>query len=299
MVLKAIIFGSNGQDGFYLSELLRREKVNFRCVSRNGTDIKGDVGDYDFVKYQIKSYQPDFIFVLAAKSTTSHECLFENHNTICTGTLNVLEAIRLYCPTAKVFLSGSAMQFKNEGLPIDEQTQFEASSPYSVARIQSVYAARYYRKAFGLKIYFGYLFNHDSPFRTEQHVNQKIIKSVKRIASGSSEKLELGNIDVKKEFNYAGDIVEAIWIFLNQTRTFEVVIGSGKAYSIREWLEYCFKKIDKNWQDYVVIDKNYIPEYRILVSNPKIIKKLGWNEKVKFEQLADMMFDQIIKKTYN
>jgi GDPmannose 4,6-dehydratase len=292
--LKAIIIGSNGQDGFYLSKLLNRENIEFLCISRNGTDIKGDVSDYNFIKDQIKSYQPNFIFLFAAKSTTRHEALFENHQTICTGTLNVLEAIRIYCSSAKVFLSGSAMQFKNNGLPIDEQTPFDASSPYSVARIQSVYAARYYRKAFGLQIYFGYFFNHDSPFRTEQHVNQKIIKAVKRIAAGSSEKLGLGNIDVKKEFNYAADIVEAIWILINQNEIFEAVLGSGKAYSIREWLEYCFYKIDKNWQDYVVIRQDYIPEYKILVSNPKRIRKLGWKGKVNFEQLADIMFEQNI-----
>ena len=181
------------------------------------------------------------------------------------------------------------MQFKNDGLPIDEQTPFEASSPYSVARIQSVYAARYYRSKFGMKVYIGYFFNHDSPLRTEIHVNQKIIQSVKRINAGSLEKLELGNIEVKKEFNYAGDVVEAAWLLINQNRVFEAVIGSGKAYSIKNWLEYCFNSVDRNWEDYVNIKSEFVPEYTTLVSNPLLMHSLGWINKISFSQLADLM----------
>jgi GDPmannose 4,6-dehydratase len=183
------------------------------------------------------------------------------------------------------------MQFKNEGLPIDEQTPFEASSPYSVARIQSVYAGRYYRSAFGLKVYAGYFFNHDSPLRSEKHVNQKIVSSVKRIANGSTEKLELGNIDVRKEFNYAGDVVEAVWTLINQDTVFEAVIGSGDAHSIQEWVEYCFKKINRNWEDYVIIDHDFTPDYKILVSNPELIRSIGWKPKVDFYMLADIMME--------
>jgi len=190
-----------------------------------------------------------------------------------------------------VFLSGSAMQFKNEGLPIDEKTPFEARSPYAVARIQSVYAGRYYRSAFGMRVYVGYFFNHDSPLRTERHINQKIISVVKRIASGSRETLELGNLDVKKEFNYAGDIVEAVWALINQDNVYEAVIGSGIAYSIKDWVEYCFKKANRNWQDFVVLKNGFVPEYKILVSNPQVIKSVGWTPKVNFYQLADMMMD--------
>jgi GDPmannose 4,6-dehydratase len=291
--LKAIIFGSNGQDGHYLSRLLERENIRILCISRNGESVIGDVRNYGFVEEQIKNYRPNYVFNFAARSTTQHNALFENHQTISTGTLNILESVRLYNPEGKVFLSGSAMQFKNEELPIDEQTPFDASSPYSIARIQSVYAARYYRKAFGLKVYVGYLFNHDSPLRTEQHVNQKIVKAVKGIAEGSSEKLELGNIDIKKEFNYAADIVEAIWVLVNQDRIYETVIGSGEAHSIKDWLAYCFNKINRKWQDYVVIKQDFIPEYRLLVSNPRIIKSLGWKAKVSFLELADIMLNTL------
>lgn len=287
--MKAIIFGASGQDGAFLAQLLREKSVNVITVSRSSGDIKGDIGEYIFVEKLIRSQQPDYIFHFAANSTTHHDSLFENHSAISTGTLNVLESVRLHCPKAKVFLSGSAMQFVNNGTPIDEDTSFEGSSPYSIARIQSVYAARYYRKAFGLSIYCGYFFNHDSPLRTERHVNQKVISAVKRIANGSSEKLELGNVDVKKEFNYAGDIVDAIWIIINQSLFFEVVIGSGRVHTIKEWVEYCFGKVNKNWQDHVIVSHDYKPEYEVLISNPVRLRSLGWQPKVGFHQLADLM----------
>ena len=289
--MKAIIFGSSGQDGVFLSQFLREKNIEVLGVSRTASEFRGNVSDNAFVEALIKNHNPDLIFHFAANSSTRHETLFDNHQAISTGTLNILESVRLHCPNTKIFLSGSAMQFKNEGIPIDEQTPFEASSPYSIARIQSVYAARYYRSAFGMAVYCGYFFNHDSPLRTERHVNQKIVSAVKRIANGSNEKLELGNINVKKEFNFAGDFIEAIWTLVNQDSFFEVIIGSGKTNSIEEWTKYCFDKIDRNWEDFVTINPNYKPEYNILVSDPTILRSLGWRPRIGFYQLADMMLD--------
>ncbi len=240
----------------------------------------------------IKQYQPEFIFHFAANSSTKHETLFDNHNAISTGTLNILESVRLSCPAAKVFISGSAMQFKNDGKPINEQTPFEPGSPYSVARIHSVYAARYYRNTFGLMIYTGYFFNHDSPLRTEKHVNQKIVKAANRIASGSNEKLELGNIQVQKEFNYAGDVVQAVWQLVNQHTIFEAVIGCGEVHTIQEWLVYCFAQKNIDWRKFVILQKDFVSEYNILVSNPALIKSIGWQPKVNFYQLANMMLNE-------
>ena len=290
--MKALIFGIGGQDGFYLNELLFKKGIEVIGASNFGGEwIKGDVSDFNFVESLIKKYKPEYIFHFAAVSTTRHDALFDNHNAISTGTLNILESVKKFNPDSRVFLSGSAMQFKNEGLPIDEQTSFDASSPYSVSRIHSVYAGRYYRQTFGMKVYAGYFFNHDSPLRTEQHVNKKITAAVNRIANGSSEKLELGNVDVRKEFNYAGDIVKAVWLLVNQNEIFEAVIGSGRAYSIKEWTEYCFKKINKNWEDCVVLKQDFLPEYKILVSNPLLIKSIGWEPELSFFQLADMMLE--------
>ena len=288
--MKALIFGSSGQDGFYLDKLLKLNNFETILVSRSGNSIKGDVSNSVFVYNLVKKHKPNYIFHLAAESSTSHDALNDNFMAICQGSNNILEAVRLESPKTKIFISGSAMQFVNNSKPITEETPFDASSPYSAARIYSVYIARYYRKFFNLQIYIGYLFNHDSPFRTEKHVNQKIIRAVQRIASGSNEKIIIGNIDVKKEFNFAGDIVDAIWKFINQDLIFEILIGSGISYSIKDWLCECFKIINKNWEEYVIINNNYIPEYSILVSDPKLLLSIGWKPRVDFKKLALLMF---------
>jgi GDPmannose 4,6-dehydratase len=292
--IDAIIFGANGQDGRYLTTVLEKEGKRVDGISRSGAKIIGDIRDYAFVEEQIRSKQPKYIFDFAALSTTNHSALFENHQTICSGTLNILEAARQYSPDSKIFISGSALQFKNDGVPIDEQTPFEGSSSYGVSRIHTVYSARYFRKAFGLQTYVGYFFHHDSPCRSTQHINQKIVHAVKRISSGSSEKIEIGNIDVRKEYNYALDIVEAIWILMNQERIHEAVLGCGEAHSIKEWIAYCFQKIGMKWEDYVILNELFIPEFNILVSNPSVIQSLGWKPKVDFYQLADMMLESDI-----
>ncbi len=290
--MKVIIFGANGQDGYYLHRLLSKNKIRVIKVSLSGKkSIKGDVGDTHYVETLIKKNKPNYIFHFAAISSTKHNVLFCNHKTISTGTLNILESVKNHCPNCRVFLTGSALQFKNNGLPINENTSFQAMSPYAVERIQSVYAGRYYRNAFGLKVYIGYLFNHESPLRTEDHISQKIVKAVKRIANGSKEKLELEDINVKKEFNYAGDVVRAIWLLVNQSSVYEAVIGSGKAYSLIEWMDYCFKKINRNWKDFVISNRKFNAEYKILVSDPKLIKKIGWKPEVDFFKLADMMME--------
>lgn len=289
--MKAIIFGSNGQDGFYLSKLLIKLNIQVLDVSRTNASVIGDVSNYDFIERIIKESLPSYIFHFAAVSSTRHEALFENHSTICTGTLNILESVRKFSPKTKVFLSGSAMQFKNTGLPIDENTEFEASSPYSVARIHNIYAARYYREKFQIQVYCGYFFNHDSPLRTINHINQKIVKAVQSIQKGNIQKLFLGDIDVQKEFNHAMDLMEAVWVLVNQNIIHEVVLGSGIAHPIKSWVKYCFDTIEKNWEDYVEIDINYKREYDILVCNPSLIKSLGWQPKISFSQLANEMLN--------
>ena len=287
--MKAVIFGINGQDGFYLKDLLKKNQIEVIGVSRSGNYIQGNVADLPFVENLVESHKPDFIFHLAANSSTKHEALFENHGTICTGTLNILESVRKHSPRSKVFLPGSAMQFRNEGTLINELTPFEAKSPYAVSRIQSVFAARYFRERFGIRVYTGFLFNHDSPFRSEKHISQKIAKAVQRIASGTTEIIEIGDPAVRKEFGFAGDIVEAIWTLINQENFFEAVIGTGTAYSIQEWITACFDAVGKKWQDHVVPIKDFVPEYYTLVSNPFLINSLGWHPKTSFKQLVEMM----------
>jgi len=281
--MKALIFGASGQDGYYLSRLLQTKHVETIGVSRSGNEMIGDVSDWGFVQEVIRKHRPDYVFHFAANSTTRHEALFENHAAISTGTINILEAVHRHSPQSKVFLSGSAVQFENDGTPIDEHTPFAPLSPYAVSRIHSVYAGRYYR-SLSLRVYVGYFFNHDSPLRKLTHLNQKIV-----LAANNSEAIEIGDVTVKKEFNFAGDVMEAVWRLVNQENIFEAVIGSGKAHSVEEWLDLCFKGVKKNWRDYVTIKENFEPEYQILVSKPNLINSLGWQPTVDINGLAKMM----------
>jgi len=286
--MKALIFGAGGQDGQYLTQLLCKKKIEVIAISRNHGDVIGNVSDFSFVENQIRNHQPAYIFHLAANSSTKHNVLFENHETISTGTLNILESVKRHCPDSKVFITGSGVQFKNTGLPINETDEFEGNSPYSVARIQSVFAARYYRKL-GLKVYVGYLFHHESPLRQPNHVSQMIALAAKRISKGSEEIIELGDISVEKEWTFAGDIATGIFTLIEQENVFEAVIGSGITYSIENWLEKCFGCIGKDWHNYVKIRQGFSPEYKRLVSNPKTINSLGWFPTIELQSLAEIM----------
>jgi GDPmannose 4,6-dehydratase len=287
---KAIIFGVNGQDGFYLSKLLAEEQIEVIGVSRSGDFLRIDITDYLQIIALIKKEIPDYIFHLAANSTTRHDALFENHQTIATGTLNILEAVKNFSPQTKVFISGSGLQFKNENKPIKETDPFEARDAYSISRIQSVYAARYFRNL-GIQTYVGYFFNHDSPLRSERHVAKKISAAAKRIGAGSFEKLEIGDTSVIKEWTFAGDVVNGIWQFVNQDDIFEANISSGLGYSIHQWIEACFKIIDKKPADYLITTNNFKPEYKQLVSDASIIQSIGFQPLTSFTDLAKMMVE--------
>jgi GDPmannose 4,6-dehydratase len=292
--MKAIIFGANGQDGFYLSELCKSKGIEPIGVSRSANFVLADVSKYDDVEGLVKLHQPSHIFHIAANSTTRHDALFENHETISTGTLNVLEAVKKHSPSSRVFITGSGVQFKNYGNPLSEHDEFEANSAYSVSRIQSVYAARYFR-SLGLRTYVGYLFHHESPFRKPAHVSKMIALAVQRIAAGSTEHLELGDISVQKEWTFAGDVAKGIFALTNQDAAFEATIGSGITYSIENWLEQCFSLAGLNWRDHVRLREGFTAEYKRLVSDPTTINKLGWFPSVSFPELARMMLDASLK----
>ncbi|MFM9910179.1 MAG: GDP-mannose 4,6-dehydratase [Chitinophagaceae bacterium] len=286
--MKAVIFGVNGQDGFYLTQLLSQMGIKVIGISRNGDGLKINLSDFKQVSKLIETLKPEYIFHLAANSTTRHEALFENHETISTGTLNILEATKSYSPTSRIFISGSGLQFVNNNRPIMETDAFEARDAYSICRIQSVYAARYYRRL-GIKTYVGYFFNHDSPLRSERHMTMKIAKSAKRIAAGSTEKLEIGDISVIKEYGFAGDIVKGIWQLVNQESVVEANIATGAGFSIQEWVEICFNMVGLDWLKHVVIKPGFVAEYEKLVADVTLIHSAGWYHEVEFKQLAEMM----------
>jgi GDPmannose 4,6-dehydratase len=248
------------------------------------------VASAGLVEELIGSHQPEMIFHLAASSTTKHDAIYENHSTIGTGTVNILESVKRWSAGSKVFITGSGVQFINKGRPISETDAFDHSSSYAAVRNYSVYLARYFRNI-GIQTYVGYLFHHESPLRTEEHVCQKIARAARRIARGSDAILELGDISVRKEWTYAEDIVEGIITLVEQNLVFEATIGSGVAYSIEDWLKECFSQIGKDWHNHVREKKNFKAEYQMLVSNPATINSLGWRATTTISELAKIMLN--------
>ena len=189
---------------------------------------------------------------------------------------------------SRVFITGSGVQFENKGNPISETDNFEASSPYSIARNQSLFAAGYFR-SLGIQVYVSYLSHHESPLQKSNHISQKIALAVKCIAKGSDEVLELGDIAVEKEWTFAGDVAKGIFTLIGQDEVFGAGIGSGIAYSIENWLEQCFGIIGKDWHDHICLREGFTPEYKRLVSNPQTMNALGWFPAVEFPDLAKRM----------
>ncbi len=287
--MKALIFGINGQDGHYLTKLLEANSIEVVGVSRKNASIIGDVSNYNLVSELIKRFKPEYTFHLAAESKTAHEYLFQNNASIYQGALNILESSYHFNKKSKIFLSGSGLQFKNESQPIHENDPFEIREAYSLSRVNAVNAGRYFR-FLGLRVYIGYFFNHDSPLRLEHHLNQKIVQAVKRIKQHEHVILEIGDPNVKKEFMFAGDAVEAVWRLLQNDNIYEAVIGTGIAYPISDWLKICFDRNELNWKKYVHINNSWKSDHKILVSNPSTITSLGWKPNIDIYQLADLMF---------
>jgi GDPmannose 4,6-dehydratase len=286
--MKALIFGAGGQDGYYLSEACRKQQIEVIGASQSGLWPQGDVASPETVEKLIRGHRPELIFHLAAMSTTRHDAIYENHAAIGTGTINILESVKRWSPGSKVFITGSGLQFVNKGQPISETDPFDHSSSYAAVRNYSVYLSRYFR-SIGIRTYVGYLFHHESPLRGAEHVCQKIAQTARRIAEGSEEIIQLGDISVRKEWTFAKDIAEGIITLIEQDQVFEATIGSGLAYSIADWLDECFKFINKDWRHHVRQKENFKAEYQILVSNPATINSLGWKAATTISELAKVM----------
>ena len=284
--MRILIFGISGQDGFYLKKLCEAKGYQVIGVSRSDGDwIQGSVTDKTLVYELIKIHQPFCVFHFAANSSTKHNLIYENNETICEGSIHILEAVHQYSRQSKVFLSGSGLQFVNNGIPVKETDEFFAGSPYAAQRIYSAYLARYYR-TLGIQAYIGYFFHHDSPLRTERHLNIKIINAALRIKAGSNEFIELGDTDVIKEYNHAADIMNAVWILITQDEVYETVIGSGTGYKIQDWIDVCSQLTSVTLNDYIIPNKEFKAEFNLLIADPTTLCKLGWNPYYDIYQLA-------------
>ena len=212
--MKAIIFGAAGQDGYYLRRACQAQGIDPIGVDRLGGDVSLDVSHFAEVRDLVRQAQPDLIFHLAARSTTSHEAVFDNHAAIATGALNILEAAWQHARQARVFVAGSGLQFANHGQPIRETDPFSAGSAYALSRIHAAYTARYYR-GLGLRTYVGYLFNHESPLRPPAFVSMQVAQAARRAHEGEADhrgdRLSLGGEGVDLRRRHCGGHAASGW----------------------------------------------------------------------------------------
>ena len=315
---KALITGITGQDGSYLAELLLKKDYRVWGLVRRSSSfhtgriehlykdphekpklrlIYGDLTDGGSLSNIISDVKPDEVYNLGAQShvRVSFDTPIYTVNTDALGTLRLLEAIRSSSKPPKFYqASSSEMYGKVAEMPQTEKTPFYPRSPYGCAKVYSFWQTVNYREAYGLFACNGILFNHESPRRGETFVTRKITRAATRIKLGLQEKLYLGNLDAKRDWGFAGDFVEAMWLVLQQDKPDDYVIATGEMHSVREFLDEVFGYLDMDWQKYVEIDPRYFrpAEVDILLGDSsKARKVLNWQPKVTFKALAKMMTD--------
>lgn len=285
---QAIIFGATGQDGYYLRNLLLAKGWKVDPFNGRGRAIQVDVADASAVDRWIRTRRPARVFHLAARSTTSPEAGADNFRAIALGAWNILSSAWKHVPHARILVAGSGLQFRNRGRPIRENDPFDPSSPYAVARISAVQAARYFRRL-GLRTYVGYLFHHESPRRRPGQMSRRIAAAA---AGKGRETLSIGDGRVRKEWAFAGDIVRGMWTLISQNQVMEACIGTGRAYAIQDWIRACFAVHGGDWRNKIILGRGgFVPEYRTLVSHPRRIFSLGWRPRVSLHQLARLMVE--------
>jgi GDPmannose 4,6-dehydratase len=314
---RALITGITGQDGLYLSELLLskgyevyglirgQNNPKIDLVRRTVPDVKLLTGDITDLASLIRAFgvaQPDEVYNLGAISFVAYS--WENASITADvtgqGVLNVLEATRLYAgdDLAKVRFyqaSSSEMFGKVQDVPQRETTLLWPRSPYGVAKVFGHYMTINYRESYGMHASSGILFNHESPRRGPEFVTRKVTQAVARIALGQQESVSLGNLEAKRDWGFAGDYVEAMWLMLQQEHGDDYVVATGETHSIRELLDVAFRHVGiDQWEDKVFQDPRFFrpAEVDLLIGDPsKAREKLGWTPKVRFEDLVRMMVD--------
>jgi GDPmannose 4,6-dehydratase len=309
--LISCISGVNGQDGSFLAEILlekgyevhgilRRSSVsntkNIDHIKNNIYLHVGDVNDSNFINTILYDIQPNEFYHLAAQSHVglSFDIPIYTAETVAIGTLNVLESVRKYSPFTKIYYAGTSELYGSAKPPQNENTLMHPNSPYSISKLFGFEMSRLYRKSYNLFISCGILFNHESERRGDEFVTQKIVKGLINCKLGKQKKLYLGNLDAKRDWGYARDYCEAMWMMLQHGEADDFVIGTGESYSIRDFLNVTGDYVKIDWKDYVEIDSNLFrpTETEYLLAAPgKAFSKLGWRPKVRFEQLVRIMVD--------
>lgn len=314
---KALITGITGQDGSYLAELLLSKGYEVYGIIRRSSSfntaridslyqdphtpdvrlrlVYGDLNDASSLNRILRTIQPDEIYNLGAQShvRVSFDIPEYTAEITAVGTVRLLEAIRESGLQPKFYQASSSEMFgKVQEIPQKETTPFYPRSPYGAAKLYAHWITVNYREAYNLFACSGILFNHESPRRGETFVTRKITKAAARIKLGLQQELYLGNLDAKRDWGYAGDYVEAMWLMLQQDQPDDYVIATGETHTVREFLDVAFGHLNLDWKDYVKIDPKYYrpTEVDLLIGDAgKARKRLKWEPRVRFKELATMM----------
>jgi GDPmannose 4,6-dehydratase len=320
---RALITGITGQDGSYLAELLLSKGYEVYGIIRRSSSfntaridpiyqdphvanahlhlVYGDLNDASSLNKILRTVQPAEIYNLGAQSHVRVSFDIPEYTADVTGlgTVRILEAIRESGLKPKFYQASSSEMFgKVQEIPQRETTAFYPRSPYGVAKVYAHWITVNYREAYGLFACNGILFNHESPRRGETFVSRKITKAAARIKLGLQEELYLGNLDAKRDWGYAGDYVQAMWMMLQQPDPDDYVIATGETHAVRELLDVAFGHLNLEWQKYVKIDPRYFrpTEVDLLIGDASKAKtKLGWEQKVSFKELIAMMVETDIQ----
>ncbi len=313
---KAFITGITGQDGSYLAEFLLDKGYEVHGLIRRSSTFNtgridhlykdlhdpearmylhyGDLSVSAHLTNLLSDIKPDEVYHLGAQShvRVSFDTPEYTGDITGLGTIRLLEAIRKTGIGAKFYQASSSEMFGAAPPPQSELTPFQPRSPYAAAKVYSYYVVKNYRDAYNIFACNGILFNHESPRRGETFVTRKITRAVARIKLGLQDKLYLGNLDAKRDWGFAGDYVEAMWMMLQQDKPDDFVIATGETHSVREFVERAFEKLDLNYRDHVEIDERYFRPTEVdvlLGDSTKAQKTLGWKPTTTFDQLINMM----------
>jgi len=315
---KALISGISGQDGAYLARLLLEKGYEVHGTARDAqmstfynlqllgimnqiTFHSMALNDFRSVLQILTKVQPDEVYNLAGQSSVglSFDQPVETLESISVGTLNMLEAIRFTSRPIKFYSAGSSECFGNTGgQPANEETPFRPRSPYAVAKATSFWEVANYREAYNLFACTGILFNHESPLRPERFVTKKIVKAACRIAAGSPEKLQLGNISIARDWGSAEEYVEAMWLMLQQEHAEDFVIATGETNTLEDFVAAVFLEVGLDWREHVISDPSLLRPSEIMVSrgNPvKALQKLEWQATRKMRDVITLIVDEELK----
>jgi len=318
---RAFITGITGQDGSYLAELLLAKGYEVHGLVRRSASFNrdriehlfedphesgqrlflhyGDLSDGSRMVTLLQNIRPHEVYNLAAQShvRVSFDEPEYTADTTGLGSIRLLEAVRIAEIECRFYQASSSEMFGATPPPQDEETPFYPRSPYGAAKVYSYWITRNYREAYGLFAVNGILFNHESPRRGETFVTRKITRAVARIKAGTQDALYMGNIDSVRDWGYAPEYVEAMWLMLQHDEPSDYVVATGAAYTVRDFLQFSFDHVGLNWQDYVRFDERYLrpTEVDSLIGDPtKATTTLGWKPRVLTPELARIMVDNDI-----